>query len=185
MFGVLIGKFLSNNPKYFNLLEPKRWIRKAQKASGRKWLFLISISIIIGISSRFLVREIYIIVENLWQSPMAKDNIFSMIPLPILIISITIIPIFEEWIFRGVLLEEISKISDSKLFGLLLSSLLFASFHFSNPGTHISALIPYFIAGLFLGGSYIIGGLAMATLSHIFYNIFPFLIALIQSVLSL
>jgi len=77
----------------------------------------------------------------------------------------------EEWIFRGVMLEEIARLSQSKWIGLFSSSLIFALFHLSNPGTYLVAVIPYSVGGIVLGGSYMVGGLSTAVLCHITYNL--------------
>lgn len=123
-------------------------------------------------------REIGQIVITLFGPLVSEKNIFIEIiqfSLPIFLISITIFPIIEEWIFRGILLEEISRYSQSKTVGLIASSLLFALFHLSNPGTYLPAAIFYFAGGLIIGGSYLVGGLSVAILAHIIYNISPFI----------
>lgn len=110
-----------------------------------------------------------------------EENVFTQIAgisYPLLIASITILPIFEEWIFRGVLLEEISKKSKSKWIGLVGSAGLFALFHLSNPGTYLVATIPYFVGGIIIGGGYLAGGLGVAVLSHVLYNLIPFILTL-------
>lgn len=110
----------------------------------------------------------------LWGPPLSAENVFVEIArfsFPLLIVSITVLPILEEWIFRGIILEEISRVSQSKWAGLLFSSLLFAVFHLSNPGTYLPAIVPYFVGGVIIGGSYLAGGLAVAVLSHVIYNL--------------
>lgn len=175
---------LADNPHYLKLINPLFWIEKAKKFTKKRWMRVISLSVLFG-GILFLVgSEIGTIVTRLWGPILSKQNIFTSIQsfsLPIFIVSITLLPIVEEWIFRGVILEEISKISKSKWLALILSSLLFALFHLSNPGTHLTAVIPYFFGGMIIGGGYLAGGLSVAALCHIIYNLLPYLLFLLFS----
>ncbi|MGC8817669.1 MAG: CPBP family intramembrane glutamic endopeptidase, partial [Candidatus Hadarchaeum sp.] len=83
---------------------------------------------------------------------------------------IVILPIFEEWIFRGILLEEISLRTKSRVLGVLASALAFGFFHLSNPGTYPALAIPLTLGGALLGACYLVNGLAGSILSHILYN---------------
>lgn len=179
IFGVILGRFLLKKPEYLELMDFRSWKEKAEQADRNRWIRIVSLSIIFGISTFFLVQGTASIMEEFWSAPIGEDSIFGLIPLPILIFSITVIPIFEEWVFRGVILEEVSQVSRSKIAGLIFSSLLFALFHLSNPGTNLSAVPPYFIGGLIMGGGYLADGLAVATFSHIIYNLFPYIVTLI------
>lgn len=179
ILGLVLGKLLSENPYYFNLLNPKLWIDRSERTSKIQLLRIVSLSIFFGGLIFLAGLGVGEIVVRLWGPLVASENVFSKIgnfSLPLLIISVTLLPILEEWIFRGIILEEISRKSQSKWIGLVSSSLIFAAFHLSNPGTYLAALIPYFIGGLIIGGSYILGGLAVAALCHIISNLIPFLI---------
>lgn len=179
VLGLVLGKLLSENPYYFNLLNPKLLIERIKRASKNKLLRIASLSVFFGGLIFLAGLGIGEIVVRLWGPLIASENIFSEIgnfSLPLLIISVIFLPILEEWIFRGIILEEISRISQSKWIGLVSSSLIFAAFHLSNPGTYLAAMIPYFIGGLLIGGSYLLGGLAVAVLCHIISNLIPFLL---------
>lgn len=176
---MVIGKILTENPRYFTALNPKVWFKEAKKATKKKWIRISTLSIIFGVLTFFIGLEVGGIVVSLWGPLLSTENIFVEIAtfsLPVLIISVTVLPILEEWVFRKIILEEIAQLSNSRWIGLLLSSFLFAIFHISNPGTYPVAIIPYFVGGMLIGGSYLLGGLAVATSCHIIYNLLPFLL---------
>lgn len=179
ILGILVGKIIADHPKYLRKLNPQLWVNHARKYNKTVWIQIISLSIIFSGILIFTGLGVGKIVVTLWGPLFSKENIFTRIDgfsWILLFISITVLPILEEWIFRGIILEEISQTSQSKSKGLILSSLLFAIFHLSNPGTLPIAIIPYFIGGLIIGGSYLAGGLAVATTSHIIYNLFTLLL---------
>jgi len=88
----------------------------------------------------------------------------------LLLIVVNVLPIFEEWIFRGILLEEVARRTRSKWIGVIVSTLIFAAFHLSNPGTYLAFVLPMLGAGLLLGACYLVSGLAGAIITHNLYN---------------
>ncbi|MEA1904360.1 MAG: CPBP family intramembrane glutamic endopeptidase, partial [Candidatus Hadarchaeota archaeon] len=56
------------------------------------------------------------------------------------------------------------------LAGLVISALIFAAFHLSNPGMYPASIIPMTVGGLILGTCYLLGGLASAIVCHSLYN---------------
>lgn len=60
----------------------------------------------------------------------------------------------EELLFRGYILQNVAE-GLNILWGFLLSSLIFALMHFSNPGYSAMALLGIFLSGLFIAYSYI------------------------------
>lgn len=178
IFGAILGKLLVKKPGYIKLIKPRYWIKNAKESNIKQIIKILTLSIIFGVLMYFIQREVGQIIFKLFGPLVSEKNIFVEViqfSLPLFLISITIFPIIEEWIFRGVLLEEISQYSQSKIIGLISSSLLFALFHLSNPGTLLPAAIFYFVGGLIIGGSYLVGGLTVAVLAHIIYNISPFI----------
>lgn len=179
VLGIVVGKLLLERPSYLELMNPAFWSYEAKRASKRKWIQILALSVIFGVFSYYVslgVREIA--MNTIGPKPfLSEENIFTDIASyspALLIISITVLPIVEEWIFRGVFLEEISRLTESKWGGLLLSSLLFAIIHLTNPGTYLAAIFPYFVGGIILGVSYLMGGLSVAVFSHVLYNLMPF-----------
>lgn len=175
ILGVILGRLLAERPEYLLLLNPKLWIRKGKKASKNRWIRFITLSIIFA-GIIFLGNLVSgKIAVTLWGSLVAEENIFteiSSISPWILIFLVTLLPILEEWMFRGIILEEVAQVTQSKWIGLLVSATVFSIFHLSNPGTHLPAVIPYLIGGLVIGGGYLAGGLAVAVGCHILYNLF-------------
>lgn len=61
----------------------------------------------------------------------------------------------EELVFRGYILGNLLESSPNKWVALVVSSILFAAFHFPNPDIDALALANLFLAGLLLGINYI------------------------------
>jgi len=61
----------------------------------------------------------------------------------------------EEMVFRGYILSNLLDSFANKWVALLISGILFAAFHFTNPGIHTLAFVNLFLAGLLLGINYI------------------------------
>lgn len=61
----------------------------------------------------------------------------------------------EEMVFRGYILGNLLDSFSNKWVALLISGILFAVFHFTNPGIHTLAFVNLFLAGLLLGINYI------------------------------
>lgn len=177
--GYIIGEIIRKNPSYLQLINPLHWISNVKKADRNRWIRIISISILVGFASFFAQLELNEVIIHFLGPLLKEENIFldiASFSFPIFLVSITVLPIFEEWIFRGVVLEEAGKYFQSKEIGLLLSSLFFALFHLSNPGTLPAAVITYFIGGVIFGIGYLAGGLSVAITAHILSNLLPFLL---------
>ncbi len=173
-----MGKLLYKKPKYLELINPSKWIESIKITRKRKIVKIIILSFVFGILLFFLESKLGGILIQLFGPLFSDENIFTemaQFSFPLFLLSIALIPIFEEWIFRAILLEEISDWSRSRLLGLISSSLLFAIFHLTNPGTYVPALLFYFVGGLLIGVVYLYGGLALAVFTHIIYNLSPFL----------
>lgn len=90
---------------------------------------------------------------------------------PLLVLAaVNILPIFEEWVFRGVIIDEVIRRRKSKLLAVAFSAVLFAAFHLSNPGTYPAIIISMLPASLLLGACYLYTGLGGAILAHNAYN---------------
>jgi len=66
-----------------------------------------------------------------------------------------IIAFSEELVFRGYVLGNLMTSFRNKWVALVISAVLFALFHFANPGLHTLAFANLFLAGLLLGINYI------------------------------
>lgn len=173
LLGLIVVKLVLARPHYLERLLPNFWLRLAKRMKARDWLNLLAIASLFAIAlyftagflSRSIPRELLYSEDGytfirLWRlSPIA------------LLATVGILPIFEEWVFRGILLEEAARRWRSRALGLITSAVVFGLFHLSNPGTHPALAIPAIASGVLLGACYLMGGLASATLSHIGYNI--------------
>ena len=61
----------------------------------------------------------------------------------------------EELVFRGYILDNLLESFSNKWVALIISSVLFAAFHFTGPGIHTLAFLNLFLAGLLLGINFI------------------------------
>jgi membrane protease YdiL (CAAX protease family) len=61
----------------------------------------------------------------------------------------------EELVFRGYVLGNLMESFSNKWVALILSSVLFAAFHFTGPGVHTLAFLNLFLAGCLLGINYL------------------------------
>jgi membrane protease YdiL (CAAX protease family) len=79
----------------------------------------------------------------------------------------------EEMVFRGYILGNLLDSFENKWIALLLSGMLFAGFHFTNPGIHTLAFVNLFLAGLLLGINYVYTrNLWFSFLFHLSWNFF-------------
>ena len=174
VLGFVVGKLIVQRPYYLERLHPKFWMRIAKKMKREDWLKLLAISLTLTLICFYLIGYLSIAMERLWGPEAlysSEEYIFAKIPDVALLVIATTVPILEEWVFRGILQEEISRRLRSRLFGIILSALLFAFFHLSNPGTYLAATFPLFFGGVLFGVCYLRAGLAGAMICHSTYNL--------------
>ncbi len=109
----------------------------------------------------FSLIAVYIIASTLIDYNANPDNYelqFQWMPFIILfIISIVLVPIqtsFEEYLFRGYLMQGLGVLTKNRWFPLIITSLCFGGLHFSNPEvSQFGPLIMFYYVGtgLFLG----------------------------------
>ena len=173
LLGYVVGELIVKKPYYINRVRPKFWMRIAKKMDIKDWAKLISASSFFIILTYFVITYSGDFISRFWDLASTEEYVFSQIetasPLLLLIMA-TLIPVVEEWVFRGILQEEISHRLRSRAAGLVITAAIFALFHLSNPGTYPAAVLPLFLGGLMFGICYIRTGLAGAILSHSAYN---------------
>jgi len=178
LLGYVVGILIIQRPYYLNRVRPKFWMRIAKKMCIRDWVMLICATFVFGVLTYFLISFSGDLISRTWALYSSEEYVFSQIeaasPL-LLMITAILIPVIEEWVFRGILQEEISRRMRSRAAGLVLTAAIFALFHLSNPGTYPAAVLPLFLGGLTFGICYIDIGLAGAIASHSACN---FIIAL-------
>jgi membrane protease YdiL (CAAX protease family) len=101
------------------------------------------------------------------------DMVFDAQSLTISIGLMIIIAFSEELVFRGYILSNLLDTFSNKWIALIISALLFASFHVTNPGMNSLAFVNLFLAGLLLGINYIhTRNLWFSFLFHFSWNFF-------------
>ena len=172
--GLVVGKLVVLRPRYLERIRPRTWLPSLQRMRRLEWFRLIAIALAFAAISLALITVVSGVLQDAGVPLYSEEEYpFTAIqkeyPL-LLLLAVNVLPIFEEWIFRGILLEEVALRSHSKLAGVLLSSLVFAVFHLSNPGTYPAFAVPLVGAGLVLGACCLFSGLAGAIIAHNAYN---------------
>lgn len=174
VLGLVVGKLVADKPYYLERIRPRSWLQIARKMRKRDWFKLISIALAFTVASFLLATIIGIMLSEVGvQLYSEEEYTFTVLektsPI-LLLLTVNILPILEEWIFRGILLEEIAHRSHSRWLGVALSAVVFALFHLSNPGTYPAFAVPLIGAGILLGACYLYSGLAGAIIAHNAYN---------------
>jgi len=173
LLGGIVGKLVVRRPYYLERLRPRFWWPIVRKMRQLEWSRLLAIALALATLALFLALVIgWVVQDKMGWELYSEEFIFTeeKIPLPLLFLIINLLPIFEEWVFRGILLEEVSRRARSRSLGVLISALVFALFHLSNPGTYPAYAIPLVAGGILLGACYLLVGLGGAIISHCAYN---------------
>lgn len=170
----LFARYLRKHPRAFRPLSPRVWISRARSMNRRSWARVVGVGVAFALISFALLprastaveEEIGPVVTDPEQHPVTI--IHGIFPAFLLGFAV-VMPVFEEWIFRGMILREFLK-ARGWVVALLVSSAAFAALHVANPGTAPLMFLPAFLAGLLFGVSYLYGGLGASTISHSLYN---------------
>lgn len=175
--GIVIAELIVRNPYYLRRILPRSWVPKLKEMGWTDWLRLIIVVGACTFAAMYLVNAVEdVLREEVKVETRAENYPFQRPPPPeplppLTVIISTTLPIAEEWIFRGVLLEEIMRRTRSKLIALIISSIIFGAFHLSNPGAYPALALPMTVSGIVLGVCYLLSGLGGAILSHTLYNV--------------
>lgn len=169
--GLIVGKLVVLRPSYLEQIRPRHWLPIARRMQRRESIRLISIALVFTAAALVVAITVGSIpgLELYSKEEYPFTVLQEQYPLLLLIV-VNVLPIFEEWIFRGILLEEVARRTRSKWIGVIVSTLIFAAFHLSNPGTYLAFVLPMLGAGLLLGACYLVSGLAGAIITHNLYN---------------
>jgi len=173
-FIAVVGFYLARHKDALKLINPWRAWRITKKMKRREWVRLILCSTILIAVLLAVVPFSAWFIESVTQQPLVnvEDHpvtIVSSISVPLTFCLMMILPIFEEWIFRGILLRGLRK-RIPLLNAIIVSSICFGIFHLFNSGTYFWAFIPPTIAGFIFSIAYLKGGLGGAVLTHSMYN---------------
>lgn len=170
ILGFVIGKLVVRRPYYLERLRPRFWRTAMRRMRRRHWVRLITIALWVTAASFIVTGIVGGLIQRAGMEMTGPEYPFIYLPLPILLLAVNILPIFEEWIFRGIMIDELVHWRDSRLLAVVVSTLVFAAFHLSNPGTYLPFALPLIPAGLLLGVCYLKTGLAGAIIAHNTYN---------------
>lgn len=171
--GTLVGKLVVLRPYHLDRLRPSFWIPALKSMGVRAWVKALGVALALAFGSFLLIMWFTGRLVEAGVELYSEDYVFLRLrrvsPLALLA-SANILPVFEEWVFRGVLLEESARRLGSRAAGVLVSAAAFSIFHLSNPGTYPAFALPPMVGGVILGVCYLVAGLGAAILCHCVYN---------------
>ncbi len=180
ILGVVIGRLVARRPSHLGRLRPRYWRAVMRKMKRRHWVRLLTVALWVTAASIVMSFVIGTLLQQAQvQTYSPEEYPFTVIEKDypwLLLIAVNVLPIFEEWIFRGVMVDELMRWRRSKLLAVVVSTLVFAGFHLSNPGTYPAFVLPLIPAGLLLGACYLKTGLGGAIIAHNAYNTFLVLV---------
>lgn len=182
VLGLVLARVVARRPRHLRRLRPRFWLAAMRKMSRKQWARLIAVSLLVAAASIMLST----LFSNLFYDygmPMISPEEYPFTGIeqdyPLVTLAIVnVLPIFEEWIFRGIIIDEMIRWRRSKLLAVTVSALIFAFFHLSNPGTYAAFALSLIPASLLLGACYLYTGLGGAILAHDSYNTFLLLIGI-------
>ncbi len=174
LLGVFVGRFVARRPFHIERLRPRYWREVMRRMKWKDWAKLITIAIVVAAVSILVSNEIGALLQRA-EVPTYSPQEFPFTAIQkeypwLLLVLVNVLPIFEEWIFRGIFIDEILRWRHSKLLAVALSTIIFAVFHLSNPGTYPAYILPLIPGGLLLGVCYLYTGLGGAIIAHNLYN---------------
>ena len=173
VLGLVVGKLVVLRPFYLERIRPRHWLPIARRMRRREWIRLVSIALAFTAATLVIATIVGQVLHGAGVQLYSREEypFTALEQYPLLLLAlVNVLPIFEEWIFRGILLEEVARRTHSRWWGVVISAIIFAAFHLSNPGTYPAFAIPLVGAGLLLGVCYLRSGLAGAIITHNAYN---------------
>ncbi len=176
ILGVVVGKLIADRPEHLKRLLPRHWLGIARRMKRKQWVRLLNAGLLVAAAALIITTFVTNLLARA-QVPLYDPSEFPFEGLqrefPLLLLAmVNILPIFEEWVFRGIIIDEVTRWKGSKVLAIVLSSLIFALFHLSNPGTYLSYVLVLLPSSVLLGFCYLKVGLGGAILAHNVYNSF-------------
>lgn len=168
------ARWLRRHRDVLDLINPRLAWRSARRMRPREWgrfvgwsaVFVAVALIVIPLAAGFMVLVTGAPLTRAEEHPV---TVTASASLPLAFILFGTLPIFEEWLFRGILLGRLRRRIPA-LNALIISAVTFGLFHLANSGTFFWAWVPPAVAGFVFGLAYLKGGLKCAILSHSSYN---------------
>ncbi|MEO9511665.1 MAG: CPBP family intramembrane glutamic endopeptidase [Flavobacteriaceae bacterium] len=134
----------------------------------------ILLVIFLALMARIFVDPIFHVKEILKLRSIPKNVVSLEIPklqyLLVFLKTVIIIPIIEEFFFRGIILNTLVSKNNKLIPSILFSSLLFSMVHINFTSINYDLLITAFVFGIFSGFIFIKWGLFFCILFHCMYN---------------
>jgi membrane protease YdiL (CAAX protease family) len=130
-----------------------------------------------------------VILEYALRTPDVETPFVKMLADPasriaIAVMGVTVAPVVEELLFRG-LLQPVLISSAGVLPGILITSAIFGALHLSQNGNLWQSGVVIMLVGFVLGTvRHVSGSTRASTIVHIAYNTLPMVVLLLQSVIS-
>jgi membrane protease YdiL (CAAX protease family) len=184
ILGVVVGWVVARRPFHIERLRPRYWLVVARRMKLKDWAKLIAIALGVAVVSILVSKEIVALLtraevpHSTGELPIPTPAAEEPLRLPLVLanlVFINVLPIFEEWIFRAIFIDETLRWRRSKLLAIVLSTVIFAFIHLSNPGSDAPSVIILIPGGLLLGACYLYTGLGGAILAHNIYNTYFYL----------
>lgn len=168
------ARWLKRHREVLDMINPRLAWRSARRMRPREWGRFVGWSAVFVAIALLVIPLAAGFTMLVTGTPLTRDEehpvtVIASASLPIAFVLLGTLPIFEEWIFRGILLGRLRRRIPA-LNALIISSVTFGLWHLTNSGTFFWAFIPPTVAGFIFGVAYLKGGLKCATLSHSSYN---------------
>lgn len=172
--GVVMGRIILRRPYHLERLHPRSWLPVVRRMGLRRWLAVLAVALSVAFLSLILSTMVgSILLQSGIETVSPEEYPFVSLERDypwLTLLLVNILPVFEEWIFRGVIMDEVIRWRRSKALAVLVSAILFSAFHLSNPGTYPAIVVSMLPASLLLSICYLYTGLGGAILAHDFYN---------------
>lgn len=144
VLGWLCGKYLEGLP-----------LEALGASLKNRWLVNLAIGLLAGAATFAIGAGVGVLFGGLsfsFNSEASSNSIFSTLLISFLVFAAA--AAFEEALFRGYILQTFIR-SDLTLFGIVLTSLLFATVHNGNPAANLISWGNTFLAGTWFGVAYL------------------------------
>lgn len=181
LIGAIVGKLLAENPSHIDRLRPSAWKRELRRMKRRKWISLLTWPFLVAIACIFVTGSIGGLLESAGVRVVEPEEDLTRkiaeASRVLCLLVVLLLPILEEWVFRGIFIDEMMELGASKVEAVAVPALAFAAFHLSNPGAEPAIVLLLFPAGVLLGLCYLKTGLPGSIVAHSTYNFILFMLS--------
>jgi len=173
-FVACVGFYLARHRRELRKLYPRLAWRSLRRLGTRGWIRLAGFSTWLIVILLCIIPASGVLAEWLAGGPIVSVEehpvtVTASISLPLAFALMAILPVFEEFLWRGIVLERLR--TRGTINAVIISSFGFGLAHLLNAGTWFWAFVPPTIAGFVFCAAYLADGLRCAILTHSGYNI--------------